>query len=154
MPEKPHELSMVCGRRAFQNCMYQLWLTPTSQARMASSGSTAWQSATMRSGRIGEACTSKFGCVNFVPLRLPASMSACQAFSASPGLGAAPLDLGQQLAQEGARVGQNADVGRIIAAELGRVDVDVDQLGAAGNSTNSPAATTRPSGRRSARRWR
>ena len=28
---------MVCGRRAFQNCMYQLWLTPTSQARMASS---------------------------------------------------------------------------------------------------------------------
>ena len=24
MPEKPQELSIVCGRRAFQNCMYQL----------------------------------------------------------------------------------------------------------------------------------
>src|SRR5712691_10176675 len=24
MPEKPHELSIVCGRRDFQNCMYQL----------------------------------------------------------------------------------------------------------------------------------
>ena len=24
MPEKPQEFSMVCGRRAFQNCMYQL----------------------------------------------------------------------------------------------------------------------------------
>src|SRR5271154_5564331 len=41
MPEKPQELSMVCGFRAFQNCMYQLWLTPTSQQRMASGGSTA-----------------------------------------------------------------------------------------------------------------
>ena len=24
MPEKPHEFSIVCGRRDFQNCMYQL----------------------------------------------------------------------------------------------------------------------------------
>ena len=63
---------MVCGRRAFQNCMYQLWLTPTSQARIASSGSTAWQSATMRSGRIGEAWMSKFGLRERLPLRLPA----------------------------------------------------------------------------------
>src|SRR3984957_5408685 len=65
MPEKPQELSMHCGCRAFQNCMYQLWLTPTSQQIMASGGSTAWQSATTRSGRIGDACSSKFGRVNF-----------------------------------------------------------------------------------------
>src|SRR5215469_9800156 len=44
MPEKPHELSMVRGRRAVQNWIYQLWLTPTSQARIASGGNTAWQS--------------------------------------------------------------------------------------------------------------
>ena len=24
MPEKPQEFSIACGRRAFQNCMYQL----------------------------------------------------------------------------------------------------------------------------------
>ena len=29
---------MFCGARAFQNCMYQLWLTPTSQHRIASGG--------------------------------------------------------------------------------------------------------------------
>ena len=46
---------MVCGRRAFQNCMNQLWWTPESSEMIASSGSTARQSATMRSGRIGEA---------------------------------------------------------------------------------------------------
>ena len=129
MPEKPHELSMVCGRRAFQNCMYQLWLTPTSQARMASSGSTAWQSATTRSGRIGVAWMSKFGRVNSSQAALHLSMSACQAFSASPRLRRAPLQLGQHLAQEGARVGQDGEVGRIVAAELVMVDVDVDQLG-------------------------
>src|ERR1700692_4950730 len=65
MPEKPQELSIDCGFRAFQNCMYQVWLTPTSQHMMASSGSTAWQSATTRSGRIGLACISKFGRMNF-----------------------------------------------------------------------------------------
>src|SRR6202012_5601358 len=53
MPENPHELSMVCGLRAFQNCMYQLWLTPTSQQMMPSGGSTAWQSAKTPSGRSG-----------------------------------------------------------------------------------------------------
>src|SRR3974377_1857923 len=41
IPEKPQELSTVCGRRAFQNCMYQLWLTPTSQQMMPSGGMTA-----------------------------------------------------------------------------------------------------------------
>src|SRR4030095_4759116 len=87
MPEKPHELSMVCGRRAFQNCMYQLWLTPTSQARMASDGSTAWQSATTRSGRIGEAWIAKLGAVNFSHAAFHVSISACQAPSASPRLG-------------------------------------------------------------------
>src|ERR1700747_2558606 len=61
MPEKPQELSMHCDCRAFQNCMYQLWLTPTSQQMMPLSGSTAWQSATTRSGRIGVVCSSKFG---------------------------------------------------------------------------------------------
>src|SRR5438270_12477279 len=40
MPEKPHELSIVCGRRAHQNFMYQLGLTATSAARTAFSGST------------------------------------------------------------------------------------------------------------------
>src|ERR1700683_1514763 len=65
MPEKPQELSMHCGLRAFQNCMYQLWLTPTSQQMMASGGSTAWQSATTRSGRSGVVCISKFGATNF-----------------------------------------------------------------------------------------
>src|ERR1700751_4275770 len=40
IPEKPHELSIDCGRRAFQNCMYQLWLTPTSQQMMPSGGMT------------------------------------------------------------------------------------------------------------------
>ena len=55
MPEKPQELSICWGCFGFQNCMYQLWLTPTSQQRMASGGITAAQSATTRSGRIGEA---------------------------------------------------------------------------------------------------
>ena len=55
-------------------------------------------------------------------------MSACQALSVAA-LGAAPLELGEQLAQEGARVGQDAEIGRIVAAELGRIDVDMDQLG-------------------------
>ncbi len=41
----------------------------------------------------------------------------------------AVLELGQKLAQEGARVGQDAEVGRIVAAELLRIDVDMDQLG-------------------------
>src|SRR6202161_1837692 len=59
MQAKPHELSMHCGFRAFQNCMYQLWLTPTSQQMIASGGSTAWQSASTRSGRIGEGWISK-----------------------------------------------------------------------------------------------
>src|ERR1700684_4361488 len=61
MPEKPQELSMHCGLRAFQNCMYQLWLTPTSQQMMASGGSTAWQYDTTGSGRSGEGCSAKFG---------------------------------------------------------------------------------------------
>jgi hypothetical protein len=86
MPENPQELSMVWGRRAFQNCMYQLWLTPTSQARIASSGSTAWQSATTRSGRIGVAWMSKLGRVNSSQAALHFLMSACQAFSPSPRL--------------------------------------------------------------------
>src|ERR1700758_1709650 len=41
MPEKPQELSIDCGRRAFQNCIYQLWLTPTSQQIMPFGGMTA-----------------------------------------------------------------------------------------------------------------
>src|ERR1700758_610311 len=64
IPEKPHELSMVCGCRAFQNCMYQLWLTPTSQQIIPSGGMTDWQSATTHSGRIGVACVVKFGRTN------------------------------------------------------------------------------------------
>src|SRR5205085_7091825 len=80
MPEKPHELSIVCGRRAFQNCMYQLWLTPTSQARIASSGSTSWQSSTTRSGRIGVAWIEKFGLVNASHSCHQLLMSACHAF--------------------------------------------------------------------------
>src|SRR5690349_21401143 len=52
-PEKPQELSIAGGRADFQNCMYQLWLTPTTQQMMPSGGMTAWQSATTRSGRIG-----------------------------------------------------------------------------------------------------
>ena len=44
------------------------------------------------------------------------------------GLGATPLQLGKKLAQEGARVGEDAEVRRIIAAELGRIDVDMDEL--------------------------
>jgi hypothetical protein len=51
--------------------MYQLWLTPTSQARIASCGRISWQSATMRSGRIGEVWMSKLGRVNL-------SHAACQ----------------------------------------------------------------------------
>ena len=42
--------------------------------------------------------------------------------------GAAPLQLGKKLAQEGARIGEDAKVRRIIAAELGRVDVDMDEF--------------------------
>ncbi len=64
MAEKPHALSMVWGRRAFQNCMNQLWCTPESSAMMASSGSTARTSATTRSGCMGEAWTAKLGAVN------------------------------------------------------------------------------------------
>ena len=55
---------------------------------MASSGSTAWQSATIRSGRMGEAWMSKFGRVNSSQAAFHLAMSACQAFSASPRLGA------------------------------------------------------------------
>ena len=51
--------------------MYQLWLTPTSQQMMPSGGSTAWQSATTRSGRIGVAWISKFGRDEFVPFGAP-----------------------------------------------------------------------------------
>ena len=42
--------------------------------------------------------------------------------------GAAPIELGEKLAQEGARVGEDAEVRRIIAAELGRIDVDMDEF--------------------------
>ena len=41
---------------------------------------------------------------------------------------AAPLDLGEQLPDEGARIGENADIGRIVAAEFGRIEIDVNQL--------------------------
>jgi hypothetical protein len=63
MPENPQVLSMVCGWRASQNCMNQLWCTPESSEMMASSGSTARQLATTRSGRSGEVWIWKLGAV-------------------------------------------------------------------------------------------
>ena len=108
--------------------MYQLWLTPTSQQMMASGGSTAWQSATTRSGRIGDACSSKFGRMNFSHSARHFAMSASHALVA-PSLRAAALELGEQLTQERARIGEDAEIGRIIAAKLGRIDVDMDELG-------------------------
>src|SRR6185437_7588737 len=83
MPEKTQQFSMFCGCRGFQNCMYQLWLTPTSQHRMASGGSTAAQSATIRSGLIGEALISKFGRTKSSHLDCHVRTSAIQAFVAS-----------------------------------------------------------------------
>jgi hypothetical protein len=99
--------------------MYQLWLTPTSQARIASSGRTAWQSATTRSGRIGVAWMSKLGAVNFCQAALLQRITALQR---------AALHLGQHLAQEGAGVGEDRQVRWIVATELVVVDVDMNQL--------------------------
>ena len=46
---------------------------------MASSGSTARQSATMRSGRMGDVCISKFGRMYFSHSARQRAISACQA---------------------------------------------------------------------------
>ncbi len=77
MPEKPQVLSMVCGLRASQNCMNQLWWTPESSEMMASSGSTRRQSATIRSGRNGEVWSSKFGAVCASQAARQPAISAC-----------------------------------------------------------------------------
>ena len=84
IPEKPQELSIDCGRRAFQNCMYQLWLTPTSQQMMPLDGMTAWQSATTRSGRIGVAWAAKFGWTNSSQAARHCAISASQCRRAAP----------------------------------------------------------------------
>ena len=39
------------------------------------------------------------------------------------------IELGQQLAQERPRVGEDADIGRIVATKLGGIEIDVDQFG-------------------------
>jgi len=51
--------------------------------------------------------------------------------SRQPSLASEPatLDLGQGLAQEGTRVGQDRKRRRVVAPELGVVDVDMDQFG-------------------------
>src|SRR5262249_22270466 len=56
IPENPHELSHGCGRPPRQNCLFQLWPTPTSQQIIPFRGVTDWESATTRPGRIGVAC--------------------------------------------------------------------------------------------------
>jgi hypothetical protein len=69
--------SIVCGRRASQNCMNQLWWMPESSEMIASSGSTARQSATIRSGRIGVVWSSKFGRMNFSHSARQPAICAC-----------------------------------------------------------------------------
>ena len=39
------------------------------------------------------------------------------------------LELGNELAQEGSRIGNDGKIGRIIAAKLGGVDIDVNEFG-------------------------
>ena len=39
------------------------------------------------------------------------------------------LKLGSELAQEGARIGDNGEIGRIITAEFGGIDIDVNEFG-------------------------
>src|SRR6185312_3520928 len=63
-----------------------------------------------------------------VPLFLPRLDVGVPGFQRIAALGAAPVDLGKDLAQERARIRENAEIGRIVAAKLGWVDVDVDQL--------------------------
>ena len=96
---------------------------------MASSGSTAWQSADHALGPDRRGVDVEIGPRELLPRRLPFLDLGVPGFERIAALGRAALQLGQQLAQEGARVGEDAEVGRIVAAELVRVDVDVDQLG-------------------------
>jgi hypothetical protein len=44
-------------------------------------------------------------------------------------IGRAPVQLGEKLTQDCARVGEDGQIGRIVAAELVGVDIDVDELG-------------------------
>jgi hypothetical protein len=52
---------MLCARFGFQNCMNQLWCTPESQVRIASSGSTFCSESTTYSGRSGVVSFPKLG---------------------------------------------------------------------------------------------
>ena len=144
MPEKPQVLSMVCGRRACQNCMNQLWWTPESSEMMASSGSTARQSADHALGPHGPRVELEVRPDVGLPLGPPARDLPAPALQALRSRQRAVLDLGQQLAQEGARVGQDAERRRVVAAELGVIEVDVDQL----RAPEIPGIARQPGGRR------
>ena len=126
-----------------------------SLTRMASSGSARSISSAARCGLIGVDVVGKAGRDKLVPflaiaVDLPRAIS-CARPRLPVGILAA-VELGQHLAQEGAHVGHQPERDRIVAADLLRIDVDVDELrrrdgeGIARESTNSTC------GRRSARR--
>ena len=129
MPPKPQEFSMVCGWRASQNCMNQLWWTPTSSVMIASSGNTRRTAPTTDSGRSGEVSSAKFG---------PREVLATPAASPrSAPCHARPLRHLQRRARRSsasiwrrntARVRNDAEIDRIVAADLGHVDIHLDQL--------------------------
>ena len=52
---------MLCVRFGFQNCMNQLWCTPESQVRIASSGITFCIASTTYSGLSGVVRMEKLG---------------------------------------------------------------------------------------------
>ena len=63
------------------------------------------------------------------PFALPALDLGMPGLQRTSARGLRSFQLGQKLAQEGARVGENADVRRIVAAKLRRIDIDMDELG-------------------------
>jgi len=139
-------------RRAFQYCSTNCDDADVAgDSTLAVVGSTAWQSATMRSGGSRVAWDVEVRLVKASHSSHQPLISACQAFSAPP-RAAYGARVREQLAQKVRASAMMADRG-IVSTELFRVDIDVNEL-ACGKFTNSPAATTKPNGHRSARRPR
>src|SRR5262249_14575672 len=111
--------------------MSQLWWTPMSLTRMASSGKTLSISCAARCGWIGEASSSEARRDVCVPLAaMP--IDGGQLFRARGGRIAnaiTAIELRQHLLEKGTHVGHQPERDRIIAGDLVGIDVDVDELG-------------------------
>jgi len=158
---KPIEPISESGRFGLQNPSSQLWCTPMSLTRIASSGSALSISSAARCGLIGW-CHRKNRGQRICPIPGDRYRSA-PAISAGVGLpgeiGAA-IEFGMQLPQEGAHVRHQAECYRIVAADFLGIDVDVNQSrrrngegvrestnSRCGRRTASPSpATRRPAG--------